>query len=219
MDTFYKSDFAGRLAFMGKITSNVTHELNNVFSIINEYTGMIEDKIYAAMNGSDFDVEKVLYYKEKIQNQIERGKELNKRLNYFSHSADNTIINFELNEALTTLALLLKRFVLMKEMNLLFVPYQKEIRLSANLFVTEHRFFIIIFCLLDFLDKNAEIVISIQKNDNDQYQIAINNESFSNELLDELKSIINDRVNNYNDYIEIKLKDNKFEILLDLAYN
>lgn len=219
MNTFYKSDFAGRLAFMGKITSNVTHELNNVFSIINEYTGMIEDKIYAAMNDSDFDVEKVLYYKEKIQNQIERGKELNKRLNYFSHSADNTIINFELNEALTTLALLLKRFVLMKEMNLLFVPYQKEIRLSANLFATEHHFFIIIFCLLDFLDKNAEIVISIQKNDNDQYQIAINNESFSNELLDELKSIINDRVNNYNDYIEIKLKDNKFEILLDLAYN
>lgn len=67
MDTFYKSDFAGRLAFMGKITSNVTHELNNVFSIINEYTGMIEDKIYAAMNGSDFDVEKFFIIRKKFK--------------------------------------------------------------------------------------------------------------------------------------------------------
>ena len=31
------------LEFFGKITACISHELNNVLSIINEYTGLLED--------------------------------------------------------------------------------------------------------------------------------------------------------------------------------
>ena len=41
------------LAFFGEITASVSHEINNAISIINEYSGLLEDLTYTAERGEN----------------------------------------------------------------------------------------------------------------------------------------------------------------------
>jgi len=43
------------LEFFGKITACISHELNNVLSIINEYTGLLEDLMLTCGDGKTFE--------------------------------------------------------------------------------------------------------------------------------------------------------------------
>ncbi len=216
MENYYRKDCFGRLAFMGKITSNVTHDLNNVFSIINEYTGIIEDKIYAAVNGADFDVEKVIYYKDKILNQIGRGKILNKQLNQFSHSVDSEEMQFELNAALSTLVMLIRRFALLKEMSLQFIPFSREVNMKAPLFEIEQTIFTVIHFLLDFSEKNSSIEVSILEKENNDFKIKIYFSKFQSEKMMEVSSFLKNVVYNGEEGIEIITDERSLSILLKL---
>ena len=126
METFYNDDCSGCLAFFGKITSNITHELNNVFSIINECTGIIEDQLNLALDTGEFDIEKVIKYKDKIISQIDRGKHLNKQFNQFAHIVDFKELSFELDSELSRLILLTKRIAFLREITLDYVISKKE---------------------------------------------------------------------------------------------
>ncbi|MEA1946209.1 MAG: hypothetical protein U9N83_02770, partial [Thermodesulfobacteriota bacterium] len=71
------------VAFFGKITAGITHELKNVLAIIRESSGLIGDIM-------SISPEAIIKYQEKIQNsmvrikdQIERGVNLTDRLNKF----------------------------------------------------------------------------------------------------------------------------------------
>lgn len=162
---YFDDDCAGKLAFMGKISSSVTHELNNVFSIINEYAGVIEDKIYAAMNGAEFDVDKVMVYKEKIVEQISRGKKLNKNLNGFSHNADDAEIEFELTSAMENFVALTKRTASLKEISLEFAAYHTEVFMKGDLFSFEKRLFAAMTYLLEFAPAGSAMkIIAENKN-------------------------------------------------------
>ena len=65
------------LSFFGTISASVSHELNNVLSIINEYAGLLDDLVTADKKGIPFENEKIK--KENIQSRtayggIEAGK-------------------------------------------------------------------------------------------------------------------------------------------------
>ena len=204
---------------MGKISSNVTHDLNNVFSIINEYTGIIEDKIYAAMNGADFDVEKVIYYKDKILNQIGRGKNLNRQLNQFSHSVDDEEMQFELNSAMNTLVMLIRRFALLKEMSLQFIPFSREVNMKARLFEIEQTIFTIIHFLLDFSEKDSSIEVSILEQETNDFKIKIFFSKFMPEKYNEVSSFLKNLVYKGEEGIEIIPEERSLSVLLKLEQN
>jgi C4-dicarboxylate-specific signal transduction histidine kinase len=67
-------DQRSNLNFFGKITASVTHELNNVFSIINEYNGLLEDQIFIAESELTPNIEKLSRIQDRLAKQIARGE-------------------------------------------------------------------------------------------------------------------------------------------------
>ena len=98
------------LAFLGKITASMTHELNNVLGIIRESAGLMEDFLAFGSQDSFPHREKFLKSIAGIQGQVRRGVELITRLNRFAHSMDEPRGAVEVNELLEQTAFLMQRF-------------------------------------------------------------------------------------------------------------
>jgi nitrogen fixation/metabolism regulation signal transduction histidine kinase len=92
------------VAFMGRITAGMTHELRNVLAVIGESAGLMEDLL--AISGSDSS-----RYREKfgsiitrILNQVQRGTVLAAGLSRFAHCPESRGASLDLNEILEQLA-------------------------------------------------------------------------------------------------------------------
>ena len=97
------------LAFMGGITAGVSHEMNNVLSIINEYSGLLNDLVVAQEKGRPIRQETLARLSQGISNQIKRGEQEIKRLNRFAHSVDQEITAINLTALLDDITGLTQR--------------------------------------------------------------------------------------------------------------
>lgn len=96
--------------FFGAITASLSHEMNNVFAIINELSGLLDDFFHASEQGAPLDVEKLKKTTQRIAAQVERGQEYVKRLNRFAHTVDDRQTAIALNETAEAITTLCRRF-------------------------------------------------------------------------------------------------------------
>ena len=153
------------VAFFGKITAGITHELKNVLAIIRESSGLMGDII-------SISPEAVIKHQEKIQNsivrikdQIERGVNLTDRLNKFAHSADETLSKIDLQETIEQLVTLAQRFARLKHVVLKTVRPNQEG--PPIILVTRHvqlqmALFASLECCLTVMPAGGEINIGIR---------------------------------------------------------
>jgi C4-dicarboxylate-specific signal transduction histidine kinase len=97
------------IQFMGKITASVTHEMQNVFAIIKETAGLMDDLIAISKDGQFQHQERFQRAIANIGKQVERGVRLAGELNNFAHSADDAR-SVDLNEVVSNLVSLSQRF-------------------------------------------------------------------------------------------------------------
>ena len=98
-------DRSGRLgsegvAYFGGVAAGLSHELSNVFNIINEIAGLQHDIASAAADSGDARVARLADLAGRIKAQVGRGEEINRRLHRFGHSTDETSVTFDLAELL-----------------------------------------------------------------------------------------------------------------------
>jgi hypothetical protein len=118
------------LAFFGRITAGVTHEMQNVLAIIRESSGLMDDLLSLTQQANFPYQEKFKAALSSIEGQVRRGIELSKRLNRFAHSPDMNWGRIDLNEAAEQMVFLCQRFARLKHITL-------EIRLSPQpVFIT-----------------------------------------------------------------------------------
>jgi C4-dicarboxylate-specific signal transduction histidine kinase len=111
----HKNQFGEKeLAFFGAITASVSHELNNVISIIDQTAGLLQDLL--AGTGPDRPIanERLQKIADSVATQTERGVRIIKRLNTFAHSVDDPIKEFEINPTVENLIALARRFASLK---------------------------------------------------------------------------------------------------------
>ena len=72
------------LAFFGAITASVSHELNNVISIVYQTAGLLNDLLAGAQRGRPISDERLEQIAIRIGEQTERGAAIIKRLNAFA---------------------------------------------------------------------------------------------------------------------------------------
>jgi C4-dicarboxylate-specific signal transduction histidine kinase len=96
--------------FLGTLAASVTHELNNVFSTIDQAAGMLGDVAARGASGRAIDPGKLERVGELIDRQVKRGVEIVTRFNRFAHSADEPAAEFEAAEVLDNLLSLAGRF-------------------------------------------------------------------------------------------------------------
>ena len=79
------------LAFFGRINASISHELKNIFAIISEASGLLNDLCELAEKGKKIDLGMIRTCSQDIEEEIQRGFETIKEMNTFSHSVDKSI--------------------------------------------------------------------------------------------------------------------------------
>lgn len=106
------------IAFMGKITAGITHEMNNVLAIIRESGGLLEDIMAMKRDGEFEHKDKFSMTLSRIKDQTNRGMEINRHLNKFAHSMDAPVTSVILKEILEEAVSLNNRFARLKKIGL-----------------------------------------------------------------------------------------------------
>jgi len=140
------------IAFIGKITAGVTHEVNNVLASIREISGLLSD-ILSITSAETFPrKEKFEASIQKIQNQEKRGVKLINQLNKFAHLPDVSSTEIDLNELIEHLIYLTERFGRIKNIELHTQPSGQSVKVITNPFYLQ----MALFNCLEYFLKNLK---------------------------------------------------------------
>ena len=143
-DNFDRSMLEDSLAFFGAITASVSHELNNVLSIIDQTGGLLDDLLYAAPEGKGIPPERLRTIVDKLANQTIRGVGIIKRLNYFSHSVDDPVKTLELPALVDIFSRLMQRLSGLKKVELVVQHQNSGLRVNSSPFFLQMLIYICI---------------------------------------------------------------------------
>jgi len=102
------------LAFFGRISASISHELKNVLAIVNENAGLLEDLTLMAERGQAIDPARLKIMAAAVQKQVGRADEILKNMNRFAHSIDETVAEIHLNPTIKLFMALTDRFAAMR---------------------------------------------------------------------------------------------------------
>ena len=158
IDDRYPADT--QLKFVGAITASVTHELNNIISILNQTGGLLDDMLAGAEQDISIKSERLRKIADRIRIQTERGINIIKRLNSFAHSGDQSFGTFDLNELMENLGALLERFVTLRGASLSMELSSESLELTNNPLAVQQIIFLSLKIILRDTQKNEAVIIS-----------------------------------------------------------
>jgi len=88
------------ISFFGAIIAGQSHELTNVFNIINELAGLQLDLLRAEEQGLPVNLARLQEVAGRIQHQVQRGETITRNINRFAHSVDDEQATVEVAELL-----------------------------------------------------------------------------------------------------------------------
>jgi C4-dicarboxylate-specific signal transduction histidine kinase len=130
--------FEEGLAFFGKMSSAISHEIKNCLAIINENAGLLEDFSLMAERGTPLDPERLNRLAEKIKKQVRRANEIVKHMNRLAHSSDRPAQETDLGETLVSMCALAQRFATMQGVSLQPVIPKRPLRVVTTPFRLNH---------------------------------------------------------------------------------
>jgi len=87
------------LAYFGKMTATMSHELKNCLAIMNENAGLIQDLLMMNQSGHPLEPDRLDRISGGISRQVLRADTLLKQMNIFAHSVDLPEQQVDLKEA------------------------------------------------------------------------------------------------------------------------
>jgi signal transduction histidine kinase len=159
------------VAFFGRITASVTHELNNVISIVDQNAGLLDDLIVGEERGVPLSLERLESVSKAIQNQTQRGLQIIERLNKFAHSTDFSEAECDVNQTIGNLVELSQRLASLKRMEIIFAPAQVTVQVSGSGLVLQR----VVFAALELALSNgtAGTTISVMVKPEDQGAVVL----------------------------------------------
>ncbi len=155
------------LQFFGAISASLSHQLNNVLSIINENAGLLSDMLAAAEQGFPLDAAKIDRSTQRIAKQVNRGAGYISRMNQFAHSVDETEQTVDLNVMLAQIVSLCQRFASLRKVALLIEePAPAEAKIQACSFRLQHLVYLCIDLALAGSDQESTIQLSLAVTEN-----------------------------------------------------
>ncbi|MBU0983646.1 MAG: hypothetical protein KKA42_07235 [candidate division Zixibacteria bacterium] len=153
------------LAFFGAVTASVSHELNNVISIVDQTAGLLSDLLAGPDPASTLTAERLERIATSISTQTERGVTIIKRLNTFAHTTDEDRIDFELNETVSNLAELVRRLADRRRVTLTVESAPLAITLSGSPFTFQELLFACFQALLEHAEAGNTLHFSVLGSD------------------------------------------------------
>lgn len=162
------------MAFFGAITASVSHELNNVISIIDQTAGLLDDMIAGDEQGVPLTIDRLTNAVALVQKQTERGLQIIKRLNRFAHSADQPLLEFEVGEVLDNLVALCQRLASLKKASIELRPAVEATRVTSNPFFMQEVLFRLVKLALQVVQPEDRLEVGAAAGDG---RVAINIDS------------------------------------------
>ena len=153
------------IAFFGRITAGVTHELKNVLAIINESSGLMQDLLALAKETPSYH-DRFQRALTSIKGQVQRGQNLIAKLNQFAHTPDTTVGTVDLFEPAVLLAALSQRFATLKNVALKIIPPEQPVTATLNLVHFQMALFAAIECWLSLAAAGNELSIHLLRMEN-----------------------------------------------------
>jgi signal transduction histidine kinase len=164
------------LAFFGRIMASLSHDLKNVIATINEFSGLMEDLICAASEGSTLNQDRLQALCRKINKHTMRGETLIRRQNWFSHSVDPPRQKrIELNLMLADICDLSSRFAALKQVRLERCFPEKETEITVDPFAFQHAVILCIDLAIDTAAERRVVTVSLA-NDGSRCKVLIDSE-------------------------------------------
>jgi signal transduction histidine kinase len=89
------------LRFFGSVNASISHELKNIFAIISETAGFLNDLTQLSKQGKPFDLSLLENCSNSIAEEIERGFDTIRQMNQFAHSVDDPVRETSIADTLT----------------------------------------------------------------------------------------------------------------------
>lgn len=155
------------LAFFGKISASVSHEINNVITSIKEISGLLADLAEVSIEmGRPLDVRKIKEKSDTLLKQTDRGVKIIKRFNRFAHSVDEPVVNYDLKAQLANLLELGQRLVTIRNVTLEGELPAEALMVTGYPFGVQHAVFACIEAGLSGLEKEGRIALTLSPLDN-----------------------------------------------------
>lgn len=156
------------IAFFGRITAGVTHELKNVLAIVNESSGLMQDLMALSKERPAYHdrFQKAL---TSIKGQVQRGHNLIAKLNQFAHTPDTTVRTVDLFETAGLLVALSQRFASLKNVTLKIappLPSEQTVQATLNMVQFQMALFTAIECWLSLAAPGNELNITLSQKEN-----------------------------------------------------
>ena len=151
------------LKFFGKMTASVSHELKNVLAIINENAGLLEDLCAMAEKGRPVDPVRIKTVSGKVIKQVRRGDEIIRGLNSFAHSADESVCDIDLCEAIKLVSGLSGRIALMRGISLETEQMPDPVNINTNSFLLETLVWLFLDFAMDVAGEKKTVCITSEK--------------------------------------------------------
>lgn len=147
------------MAFLGKITASMTHEIKNTYAIILESSGLLSDLLTLHQEGSFPPKEKFLKVLETINDQVNRGVVLATRLNQFAHSMDEPLASVKVAELLALVVSLMQRLARHRRVELKAISPDEDAAFITDPFRLQLVLAFVIEQLADALESGGQIIL------------------------------------------------------------
>jgi phosphoglycerate-specific signal transduction histidine kinase len=147
------------IQFFGKIVASLSHEIKNVFAIIHENAGLLEDLVLLTEKGRPLEPERIRGLAGRMRDQIIRGNEIVQNMNRFAHSADIPIESVDLIQTLELLVNLFQRPAAMKGITLETNTRADSVIIRTNPFLLENMIWLCVSAAMDCVTVSKKLVL------------------------------------------------------------
>jgi phosphoglycerate-specific signal transduction histidine kinase len=150
------------LAFFGRMTSCVSHEMKNILGIVGELGGLLEDLVTAAQQGKAIPHERLRRIADGINKAVQRGDDHLKRLHRFSRQMDAFQLTRSLNETAAEVVALCQRPASLKKAHLRAEFPDGVVAVTAKAFVWQHALYECIGIALEGAQPDDVVTIRLE---------------------------------------------------------
>ena len=140
------------LAFFGRVSASISHEIKNSLAIINENAGLLEDLTHLAEKGLPLSADRLQRLSKTIKRQVDRADGIVQKMNRFSHTTDKSVQPVNLYETAVFVTDVCDRFISIQNITVNIVPPATPVIVSTGLFYLEH----LIWACMDFMMRVAK---------------------------------------------------------------
>jgi C4-dicarboxylate-specific signal transduction histidine kinase len=173
------------IAFMGKVTASLSHEIKNTLAIINESVGLMGDLVKRDPPTDWPPHSRLQVIMASVEEQVQRSADIVKRLNQFAHSMDRSVADVDLNEAVRHITILAQRFAILHSVKLKTNLSSQPLNIFSNPFRIQYIIFGCIDRALNCSPKQTEVTVGTQRS-GEMCQVTITDQEMAE--LEEIKT-------------------------------